>query len=53
MLWETFDKVPTFSLGASELGQSHKADEYVRISNVLKTQKFYETIFTNKKYVKL
>src|SRR3989339_54210 len=32
MLWETFNKIPTFSLGAGEKEMSHKADEYVKIS---------------------
>lgn len=48
MLWQTFRKVPTFSLGAGEMGMSHKADEYVKISKVLKAQKFFESILTNK-----
>ena len=48
MLWQTFSKVPTFSLGAGESGQSHKADEYVKISKVLKAQKFYQSILTTK-----
>ncbi len=48
MLWKTFNKVPTFSLGAGEPGQSHKANEYVKISKVLIAQKFYEAILTNK-----
>jgi succinyl-diaminopimelate desuccinylase len=48
MLWETFGKVPTFSYGAGEPGMSHKPDEFVRISNVMKAQKFYEDILTTK-----
>jgi len=44
MLWETFGKVPTFSLGAGESEMSHKADEYVRISKITRAQKFYETV---------
>lgn len=48
MLWQAFNKVPTFSLGAGEPGQSHKADEHVKISKVLKTRMFFETILTNK-----
>ncbi|HKB88600.1 MAG TPA: M20/M25/M40 family metallo-hydrolase [Patescibacteria group bacterium] len=48
MLWQTFNKVPTFSLGAGEPGQAHSADEYVKISKVLKAQKFYQAILTNK-----
>jgi len=52
MLWKTFGKVPTFSLGAGEPGQAHKADEYVKISKVLKALKFYTNILTNK-YVKI
>lgn len=48
MLWQAFRKVPTFSLGAGENGQAHAANEYVKISKVLKTQKFFETILTNK-----
>lgn len=48
MLWETFNKVPIFSLGAGKSGMSHKADEFVRILDVLKAQKFYESILTNK-----
>lgn len=48
MLWKTFGKPTTFSLGAGELEMSHRADEYVKISNILKTQKFYEAILTNK-----
>lgn len=48
MLWKTFGKVPTFSLGAGENGMSHRAGEFVRISNILKAQKLYESILTNK-----
>lgn len=48
MLWETFEKVPTFSFGAGETGQAHKADEYVKISKVRKAKKFFETILINK-----
>ncbi len=48
MLWKAFDKVPTFSLGAGEPGQSHKANEYVKISKVMKVQKFFEAILANK-----
>lgn len=48
MLWKTFGKIPTFSLGAGETGMSHKPDEFVRISNVLKAQKFFKSILTNK-----
>lgn len=48
MLWKTFNKVPTFSLGAGELGQPHRADEYVKIQSIQKAQKFYEQILTNK-----
>jgi len=48
MLWKIFGKVPTFSLGAGESGMSHKANEYVRISNVKEAQKFYETILARK-----
>lgn len=48
MLWNFFGKVPTFSLGAGELGQAHSANEYVKISKVIKAQKFFETILINK-----
>lgn len=48
MLWETFGKVPTFSLGPGEDGLAHKADEFVKISEVLKAEKFFQTILTNK-----
>lgn len=48
MLWKTFGKVPTFSLGAGEKGMSHKTNEFVRISNILRVQKFYKSILTNK-----
>lgn len=48
MLWKTFGKVPTFSLGAGEKGMSHKANEFVKIPDILKAQKFYQSILTNK-----
>lgn len=48
MLWQAFNKVPTFSFGAGEMGQAHSANEYVKISKVMKAQKFCETILTNK-----
>jgi succinyl-diaminopimelate desuccinylase len=48
MLWQTFNKAPTFSFGAGELGQAHSANEYVKISKVIKAQEFCETILTNK-----
>jgi len=48
MLWQAFGKVPTFNLGVGENGMSHRADEFVKISNVLKAQKFYETILTER-----
>jgi len=44
MLWEAFGKVPTFSFGAGEIGMAHKADEYVKISNIDKTEKFMKQI---------
>lgn len=46
MLWKQFGKVPTFSLGAGEFGQSHTANEYVKISSVLKALEFYKKILT-------
>ena len=48
MLWQTFGKVLTFSLGAGESGQAHKADEYAKMSKVLGAQRFFETILANK-----
>jgi succinyl-diaminopimelate desuccinylase len=48
MLWQAFGKVPTFSLGAGENGQAHAADEYVKISKVLRAQMFFESILTDK-----
>ena len=44
MLWNTFGKVPTFSIGAGKLGMSHKADEYVKISDVQKLQDYMEKL---------
>jgi len=44
MLWQTFGKVPTFSFGVGEKGMSHKADEYVKIENIAKAQKFFEKL---------
>jgi len=48
MLWEAFGKVPTFSLGAGEVSQAHKANEYAKISSIIQAQKFFKTILTNK-----
>ena len=48
MLWQAFNKAPTFSFGVGEKEMSHRADEYVKMSKVLKAQKFFETILTNK-----
>ena len=48
MLWQEFNKIPTFSFGAGEKGMSHRADEYVQISNINKAQKFFEKLLTNK-----
>jgi len=44
MLWQTFGKVPTFSFGVGEKGMSHKTDEYVKIENIAKAQKFFEKL---------
>lgn len=44
MLWEAFNKVPTFSFGIGEGGMSHKADEFVRISSLEKGQRFFEKL---------
>lgn len=44
MLWEAFGKIPTFSFGAGEMEMAHKADEYVKISNIGKTEKFMKQI---------
>lgn len=44
MLWQTFNKVPTFSFGIGEKGMSHKTDEYVKIEGVTKAQKFFEKL---------
>jgi succinyl-diaminopimelate desuccinylase len=44
MLWEAFEKVPTFSFGAGEAEMSHKTDEYVKISSIVKAEKFLERI---------
>ena len=48
MLWQEFNKIPTFSFGAGEKGMSHRADEYVQISNINKAQKCFEKLLTNK-----
>lgn len=48
MLWKTFGKVPTFSLGCGESEMAHKANEYVKISNILKAQRFFERLLINK-----
>jgi len=46
MLWQEFGEVPTFSFGVGTNGISHRADEYVKISDVLKGQKFFEKLLT-------
>lgn len=46
MLWENFDNVPTFSLGIGEIGMSHKADEYISISNIMKATEFFKKLLT-------
>ncbi len=48
MLWKAFGKIPTFSFGAGLIGQAHKSDEYVKISDIIKSQKFLTRILTNK-----
>lgn len=46
MLWRTFGKVLTFSIGAGALGVSHKADEYVLVSDIMKLEKYMEYLCT-------
>lgn len=39
MLWETFGKVPCCTIGAGNLAMAHKPNEYLKISNLQKTEK--------------
>lgn len=41
MLWEAFGKVPCVSFGPGESNCAHKANEYVRISSLIKAEKFF------------
>jgi len=34
MLWQSFNRVPCWVVGAAELGMAHKADEYVLVSKL-------------------
>jgi acetylornithine deacetylase/succinyl-diaminopimelate desuccinylase-like protein len=47
MLWQTFGKIPAFSFGIGESKMSHKANEYITISNIMKGKKFFEKILLN------
>lgn len=39
LLWQTFDQVPCFTIGAGCITEAHKSDEFVSIKKLLKLQK--------------
>ncbi len=39
LLWQTFNQVPSFIIGAGDLGVAHKANEYVNISKLEQLEK--------------
>lgn len=49
MLWQAFKKTPTFYFGAGEPGMAHKANEFVKMSNIKRVEQFYRQILTNKR----
>lgn len=38
MLWQAFNRIPCFSIGAGTTSVAHKSDEYVKISKLLKLE---------------
>jgi len=44
MLWESFGKVPCFTIGAAEQSMGHSPDEYVMISKVNELEEILRTI---------
>lgn len=39
LLWQAFNKIPCFSLGAGLIENAHQADEFIEINKLLKLQK--------------
>ncbi len=46
MLWQTFDQVPCFTLGAGN-DMAHKSDEYIEVANIKKLDKLVKALLTN------
>jgi acetylornithine deacetylase/succinyl-diaminopimelate desuccinylase-like protein len=44
MLWEAFNKIPCVAFGPGEINCAHKANEYVRISSLIKAEKFFRKL---------
>lgn len=48
MLWEAFNKVPTFTFGPAELGMAHKENEFVKLKSLVKAEQFFSKLLSKK-----
>jgi len=46
MLWEKFNKIPCFTIGAGEQSKAHSSDEYINIQKLIKLQEIVNQILT-------
>jgi len=46
LLWEAFNKIPCFSLGAGLIENAHQANEFIEINKLLKLQKIVNKVLT-------
>jgi len=46
MLWQAFNQIPCFSIGAGDSYQAHKPDEFVEIDKIIKLEKILNSILT-------
>lgn len=47
LLWQAFNQVPCFTLGAGSFLQAHKPDEYVEVNKLIKLQPLLDKILIN------
>jgi acetylornithine deacetylase/succinyl-diaminopimelate desuccinylase-like protein len=49
LLWETFNRVPCFTIGAGCITEAHKSDEFVSLKKLFKLQKIVSKLLINSK----
>ena len=48
LLWQAFNQVPCFTIGAGSITEAHKPDEFVSIKNLIKLQKIIDQLLNVK-----